>query len=178
MYMDFNNIIGRINPKVKAIAKRLNGRYTLFGDDDLYQEALLDLWLKAKGGTLDDKTDSFILQGVYFFLKNYIRKKYKKIDQKSISLNFTTGDKEFNLEDVIVKENQNNLIDNLDTSLIEKEAIGMLNQRQRKVLTLLLESYTTREIGQRLGVSHVMVIKIKKKIRQRCDLIKKSYQRR
>jgi len=40
-----------------------------------------------------------------------------------------------------------------------------LNQREQEVFHLQIQEYTTREIGQRLGVSHVRVVRIQQHIR-------------
>lgn len=66
MEMTFEGLVKKINPKIKAIASRLDGRYTSFSDDDLYQEALIRLWQKFNDQKLDDKTESYIVQGCSF----------------------------------------------------------------------------------------------------------------
>ena len=84
--MDFDIILQRIKPKLRAITKKLDGKYTSFDDEDLYQETTLHLWQQCKDKTIENKTDSYILQGCYFYLKNYIRRKFKKIDACSTFL--------------------------------------------------------------------------------------------
>ena len=44
----------------------------------------------------------------------------------------------------------------------------MLTDRERYVFGLYLQGLTTREIGNRLNVSHVMVVKIEKRISEKC----------
>jgi len=39
------------------------------------------------------------------------------------------------------------------------------SDRDRQVLTLLMEDLSVREVGTRLGISHVMVLKIRNRIR-------------
>jgi RNA polymerase sigma factor (sigma-70 family) len=48
------------------------------------------------------------------------------------------------------------------------EVLGRLNEREKVVFRLYLDGLTTRDIGTRLGISHVMVVKIKKKIKEKC----------
>ena len=72
--MAFEELVKRLSPTLKRITYRLNGHFTFFNDEDLFQEALVRLWQDFNAGKLDDKTDSYILQGCYFHLKNYIRK--------------------------------------------------------------------------------------------------------
>ncbi len=71
--MEFNTLIKRISPKLKGIAFKLKGFVSFLSEEDFYQEAVSYLWSAHKAGTLDDKTDSYILQGCYFHLRNYIR---------------------------------------------------------------------------------------------------------
>jgi DNA-binding CsgD family transcriptional regulator len=42
-----------------------------------------------------------------------------------------------------------------------------LSWREREVLSCFLEGMSMREIGGRLGISHVMVLKIKNRIRDK-----------
>lgn len=72
--MSFQELHQKLSPTIKRIAYRLNGHYRSFNHDDLYQEATIHLWSNFLKGKLSDKTDSYILQGCYFHLKNYIRK--------------------------------------------------------------------------------------------------------
>ena len=81
---DFESLMTRLSPTIRRISHRLNGHFTFFDDDDLCQEALTHLWVKFNGGVLDDKTDSYILQGCYFHLKNYIRTSMDKVRLQSI----------------------------------------------------------------------------------------------
>ena len=57
----------------------------------------------------------------------------------------------------------------------------MLTPRQREIWDYLLayvdqHGYppTVREIGQKLGISHVAVVKLRKKIREKCAGLKKD----
>ena len=72
--MSFEALIAKLSPTLKRITCKLNGHFTFMDDQDLLQEALIHLWCDFQIGKLDDKTDSYILQGCYFHLKNYIRK--------------------------------------------------------------------------------------------------------
>ena len=64
--MTFEHLIRRISPTLMRITHRLNGHHSFFDDEDLYQEALIHLWLHYEDGSLSDKTDSYILQGAIF----------------------------------------------------------------------------------------------------------------
>ncbi len=166
--MHFEDLLKRISPKLKGIAYRLNGHFSFFNDEDLYQEALIHLWLNFKEGKLEDKTDSYILQGCYFHLKNYIRKKYDKA--KLISLgNMTNEEGEtFDLENILSLEDPHYSFELINCKmLIEKINHNGLTRREKEVFKLSLEGLTTREIGCRLGVSHVRVVRLKQKVKEK-----------
>ena len=170
--MNFEELTKKISPKLNAITHKLNGRYTFFNEDDLYQEALLDLWMKFNRGELSDKTDSFILQGCFFFLKNYIRKTYKKIDINTVRLEDMIKDQEGfdnnTFENILLLEDKTDEEDFVNTKLLTDHLYQQLSERERKILQFCLEGLTKREIGNKLGISHVMVIKIEKRIREKC----------
>jgi DNA-directed RNA polymerase specialized sigma subunit len=53
-------------------------------------------------------------------------------------------------------------------TLLQIEAMGRgISQRERDVLFFCLEGMTMREIGKKMGISHVSVVKIRNKIRER-----------
>jgi RNA polymerase sigma factor (sigma-70 family) len=170
--MKFEELVKKLAPKLKAIAIRLNGKYTVFDHDDLYQEALVYLWQEWQKGEICDKTDSFILQGCFYFLKNYIRKAYKKIDSSSVSLNESLNEANEVLEDVLSLDNMDRVFEPIEERLLVEDVERNLNKREKEILSLLLEGFTTREIGKRFGISHVMVVKIKKRIRNKCRLLR------
>ena len=72
--MSFDVLMKRISPTLQRITQKLNGHFTFMDHEDLFQEALLHLWTDFQNGSLSDKTDSYVLQGCYYHLKNYIRK--------------------------------------------------------------------------------------------------------
>lgn len=170
--MSFEDLLTRIRPKLRGIAVKLDGRYTSFNDDDLYQEAMCALWVKHQRGELSDKTDSYILQGSLFFLKNYIRKAYTRIDSHSVSLEKIINENKDTLEDLVFAEGYG--AGAHDGEHLERDVRIRLNEREGVVLSLYIRNFTTREIGCRLGISHVMVVKIIKKIRAKCAVFKKE----
>lgn len=176
--MNFEDLTKRISPKLNAIAHKLNGRYTFFNEDDLYQEALLNLWQKYNKGELSDKTDSYIIQGCFFFLKNYIRKIYKKIDINTIRLEDFIEDQDNtdnnSFENSFLLEDKTDEEDFVNTKLLTDYLFQQLSERERKILQFCLEGLTKREIGNKLGISHVMVMKIEKRIREKCKEFKKE----
>lgn len=164
--MYFEQLVKTISPKLKAITHRLNGRFTFFNDEDLYQEALMHLWVDFDTCRLKEKTDSYILQGCYFHLKNYIRKvQDKKI---LVSMDAVIGEEGSDLEDLLPATDPAEYFDYLDSKLlVEKMRNNGLKKKEKAVLALSLEGLTYRQIGEKLGLSHVGVIKMKDNIRER-----------
>jgi RNA polymerase sigma factor (sigma-70 family) len=171
--MDFEELVERIFLRLKAIAVKLDGRYTLFDEDDLLQEALTHLWCQYKEGILYDKTDSFILQSCYYFLRNYIRRSYKKIDRNLVSINIPFNGKENTFEDILPVVEKETLLERVELNLLRGKMHRLFTSREEKVFSLYMEGLTTREIGKRVGISHVMVVKIKKRIKDKCQHILK-----
>jgi len=166
--MEFTRLVKRLSPKLKAIAYRLNHNHTFFNDEDLYQEALVHLWKLMQGKGLSDKTDSYILQGCYFHLKNYIRTHRDRIRPLHIEALTRDGEEAsggFELKD----EHAEGFFDRLNDSLLADVIRNNgLSPREKELLPLFSEGLTTREIGRRVGVSHVRVIKMRREISRKC----------
>lgn len=170
--MDFQTLFKRLEPKIKGIAIKLDGKYTNFNDDDLYQEAILHLWLKYQQNQIVGNTDSFLLQSCYYFLKNYIRKNYRKIDKLSFSWDAILSEDpaKINCYDLMIDRSGIEKI--VNENLLLEDLKRILRQRERVVLSLSMQGRTCREIGRQLGISHVAVIKVQKNIRRKCTKIK------
>jgi len=175
--MSFEELIDRIKPKLKAITFRIEGACHCLSKDDLYQEAVLQLWIDFSNGKLADKTDSYILQGCYFFLKNHIRMALDKTSLMSITMSFDEdGGKS---EEVLSFEEEISI----DEGVFAEEVLDMdvlleeifkneLSYKEKEVVFFYLQGWTTREIGERLGISHVSVVHLEKKIREKCKKLK------
>lgn len=171
--MCFNEVVNRISPKLKGITHKLNGRFTFFNEDDLYQEAMIHLWFAFRDGKLLNKNDSYILQGCNFHLRNYIRKTCDKAKLVSLE-NYIYGEGEsFDLNNVLSVEYSESNFENIDSKLLEDAIINNgLTEREKQVFRSSLDGLTTREIGSRLGISHVMVVKLRKKIKDKYKKLK------
>lgn len=167
--MCFETLTKKLSPTIKRIAYKLNGRYRSFSHDDLYQEAFLHLWNDYNAGKLQDKTDSYILQGCYFYLKNYIRKVNEK--PNVISLDMAVGDEDdASLVEVLysklgIQEDCRRFLH--AKLLVEDIRNNGFNPREKKIIVFLRDGLTTRDIGKRIGLSHVSVVKAVKKIREK-----------
>jgi RNA polymerase sigma factor (sigma-70 family) len=164
--MTFESVVKRVSPTLKRITRKLNGHHSFFDDDDLYQEALVHLWNTYTLGAIEDKTDSYILQGCYYYLRNYLRKVRERV--VVVSLNDPLGEDDTLLEETLSSEGVA-AFDYLEGKLSAEAVIkqSCLSDREQEVLALLMEGMTVRETGGRLGISHVMVIKIKNRISEK-----------
>lgn len=178
--VSFESLVKKISPVLKRITYKLNGHFSFFNDEDLLQEALIHLWEDFKQGKLDDKTDSYILQGCYFHLKNYLRKTQDKA--RMVSINALSVEEGTTLEEVLTQDTPEPCFDRLDDKILSERIQGFnLTSREKEILSLCLDGLTVREIGGRLGISHVRVVKLRNKIRIKCQSLKgeieNSYQK-
>ncbi|MBU1726739.1 MAG: sigma-70 family RNA polymerase sigma factor [Candidatus Omnitrophica bacterium] len=167
--VNFETLLKKISPTLKRITYRLNYHFTFFNDEDLFQEALIHLWQDFNAGELSDKTDSYILQGCYFHLKNYLRKHLARA--RFVSIEASLNEEKFTLEGSLSLEDEKSsrYLDDLHTKmLIEAIRNNGLSPREKEVFNFLSQNLTTRQIGERLGVSHVSVVKIISRIREKC----------
>lgn len=169
MDKNFEEMLKRLSPRLRGITHRLNGHFAFFNDDDLFQEALAHLWTAFTGGSLFGKTDSYILQGCYFYLKNYIRTASDKAAFTSLNEFPENGDA--SLEE-LVPDNSQNIERDVDEKLLRESAEENLDRRERAVLELSYNGLTVREIGERLNISHVMVVKIRSRLKNKIRFFK------
>ena len=163
-------MMGKLSPTLRRITHKLNGHFTFFDEDDLFQEALEHLWVAFEGGTLGDKTDSYVLQGCYFHLKNYIRKTMDKA--RLTSIDSPIDEDGSTIEDTLVSSDSGTEEAMNNTLLSETMKMMRLSEREERVLELSLSGMTVREIGAEMGISHVMVVKIKSGIKDKCGSLR------
>jgi RNA polymerase sigma factor (sigma-70 family) len=167
--MRFVELVKKISPKLKRIIFRLGGRFNGFGDDDLYQEAMIYLWEEFNRGTLKDKTESYILQGCYFYLKNYMRKfapRLRLVNSEYAMSNDDEGMDSDLLHNIPSGESVFETV--YSNMLIETIRNNGLTKREKEIFNLALEGLTVREIGSRLGISHVRVVKLRQSLARKC----------
>lgn len=168
--MQFEGLVIKLSPKLKAIAHKLGLQYRLFDEKDFYQEELAHLWVNYESGKLSGKTDSYILQGCFFHLKNYIRKEFRKADVISLD---SASDKDGQpAPDRLMPASDFDktayLLSLSDKLLADAILNNGLSTKEKEVLKFYAQGLTTRQIGGRLGVSHVSVVKMTKSIREKC----------
>jgi len=164
--MSFEELHHKLSPTIRKIAYRLNRSYRSFNNDDLYQEASIHLWNNFLKGNLDNKTDSYILQGCYFHLKNYIRKINERPNIISIdaALHF---DENTTVLDVLgefcASEDCRN---DLHNKFLAKSILNNgFDPREKRMLIYFSSGLTTRDIGKQMGLSHVSIVKMLQKVR-------------
>ena len=171
--MEFEQIVKKISPVLKRITYKLNGYCRFLSNDDLYQEALVYLWQDYSSGKLIDKTESYILQGCYFHLRNYLRKTKDK--SRLVSIEAIVNEDSSSLEETMFLRDvsADNFLNVLNDRLLAETIFNNgFTTREKELLRLFADGLTTREIGSRCGVSHVRVVKMMAKIRDKCKKYK------
>ncbi len=162
--MKLEKLIENLEPELKGIALKTAGQYPDFDTEDLMQEMFLFLWENLKKGKIKNCTKSYLLQGCWFHLKNYIRTSQNKLPY--LSLDYTISDDENCLADTI--HSNENFYDSFEFNIAVSEVMNNgLSDREKEVFSMTLAGYTFREIGEKLEVSHVMVHKILKNIKSK-----------
>jgi RNA polymerase sigma factor (sigma-70 family) len=166
--IDFETFLDKLYPKMRAIAFKLNKGLRSLDEQDLVQEEVVFLWQHFAKGDFADKTESYILQACYFYLQNFIRSSKDRV--KRISLDDGEEEEAGGLEEKLsAASDSGDFVDTLDSRLIvEIIRNNGLTDREKSFLPLFAEGLTTREIGRRMGISHVRVVKIKKEIGDKC----------
>lgn len=170
--MEFDRLVKKFSSQIKHLADKSFIPFKIIDKEDLYQEMLYHLWERWRKGELIDKTDAYIIGSCYFHLKNYLRRFKEKT--KLISLNEPLGKEGTSLEELI--PGQTSLFEKKvdDVLFIHQMKIKELSRREKEVAELLEQGYTLREIGKKLSISHVRVLKIKKNIGKKFK--KRGYQ--
>ena len=164
MNEEYEKIIVQILPTLKRIAFRLR-TWSFLDEDDLVQEGMNYLWDEYINGRLNGKNTSYLLQGCFFHLRNCCRKTKEKLVINRNSLNEADNgfDSDYSKEPAAITDELS--LEALSDSLAQS---AQLNETEKRVFVLSLEGYTAREIGKQLGVSHVWVLRIKNRVKEKC----------
>lgn len=161
--MSFNNLYTRISPRLRRVANRYK-RFNLSIDkDDLYQEMSLHLWNNFKDGVPSGINDAYIIKGCEFHILNYLRLKKKKA--VFLSMDEPINEQGLKLQDILVQDQAESACRKLEQRLVFEEIMNNgFTEREKQVLKHLLEGHTVRGVGEKLNISHVMVLKYKQRI--------------
>jgi RNA polymerase sigma factor (sigma-70 family) len=170
LQMNFQNLVIKITPKLKQFAFRYNGWHTFCDEGDLFNEMVLHLWKKWRDKSFKDKTESYIVQSCYFYLRNYLRVIQEK--QGFVSLNEPINEDGLMFEEII-SDQAIPIIEIIEEKLfVDRVMNNGLSKTEKIIFELLYKGFTIREIGKKLNISHVMVLKHKKKM---IDKVTKSH---
>ncbi|MCM8775835.1 MAG: sigma-70 family RNA polymerase sigma factor [Candidatus Omnitrophica bacterium] len=159
--MDFRILLENIKPALKAIA-RMHLLYGFHDADDLYQEMCLYLWQTYGEGFPLGINQAYVIRGCEFHLLNYLRKGRKQF--RLLSLDEPLSPEGETLKEIIEDPRSNFLYDSDARLTIDDIKRAKLTEKEQKVLSYLIQGYTVREIAEIMGISHVMVVKYRKKI--------------
>lgn len=162
--MHFRILLEKITPALKYIARK-HLLYSFYNEEDLYQEMCLYLWQHYRRGLPIGINESYVIKGCEFHIQNFLRKGRQKVilsslDELVTAEGLTLGDI---LEDT--SEKPGSRIES-EITVDEIKSAG-LTDREQSVFSYLLRGYTVREVAKELGISHVMVVKHKKRIVQK-----------
>jgi RNA polymerase sigma factor (sigma-70 family) len=89
-----------------------------------------------------------------------------------VSLSELIDGNDVSLEEMLASKDAD-VYNGLDARLLgENAALKDLGERERLLVQYSMDGLTVREIGERLGVSHVMVVKMRSKIRKKLHSLK------
>ena len=160
--MAFETLYHRIAPRLKKMAHYYNGHGRFIDGDDLYQEMCAYLWARYPNGAPEGINDAYVIKGCEFHVRNYLRKAKNPVE--ITSLNLPIGDGGITIADLIPDKGEP-VRDVINRRLVADAVRNSgLTLREQEVFSQLADGYTVREIGQRMGISHVMVLKIKKSL--------------
>ena len=163
---DFDILLKKISPRLKAIARRMNGHGRYIDGKDLYQEMIVHLWVKFSNGKPDGINEAYIVRSCKFHISNYLRVVRDKAHFVSME---TPIDEDGNTLMDLLPDGRISTDERVDNRLnIERIRKAGLSRREKEVFSLLLKGYTVREAGEKLGVSHVRIVRIKKHIADKC----------
>lgn len=171
---NFETILKELRNPLKAMVKKLNGHHQELDDEDLFQEASLHLWNRFSKNELFDKNKSYILKSCYFHLKNYLRN--KSLSRKLTSIDEPIDENGTLLKDMLTEGDDSESLSLEKAMFLDNIKKCCLTNREKDCLYLFLEDLTTREIASRLKISHVRVVKLMAKVKEKYKNRISSYQ--
>lgn len=160
--MSFETLFNKISPRLKRIARNHNGHGHFIDQEDLYQEMCIYLWNNYKYGLPAGINDAYAVRGCEFHILNYLKKEREKAVM--VSLETPINEEGGTLKDIL-EDTEEPLSRRIDKKMTVDEINNNgFSVKEKEIFSLLLHGYTVREAGEKLGISHVMVVKHKNNI--------------
>jgi len=170
--MHFRILLEKITPTLRFVARK-HLLYTLYDEEDLYQEMCLYLLQHYRNGLPIGINESYVIKGCEFHIQNFLRKGRPKVPLSSLDELVSPGGPTLG---EILEDKSEPSGSRIENELTVDEIKSMnLTDKERQVISCLLKGYTIREAANQMGISHVMVLKHKKAIIRKWR--KKSYQK-
>ncbi|MFH1798486.1 MAG: sigma-70 family RNA polymerase sigma factor [Candidatus Omnitrophota bacterium] len=171
--MSFELLFKKISPRLRKIARIYKSYVISIDENDLYQEMCVHLWKNFEEEIPEGINEAYIVKGCEFQILNYLRKQKDKV--YILSMETPVNEEGLRVEDLLADEKEGLDVEIDRNMVLEKLAEACTKEKEKEVFSLLLDGYTVREIGIRLGISHVMVIKHKNRIIEKMK--KSGYQK-
>lgn len=167
MEENFEQIVKSYLPALRKMVKNIGELPGWVDKEDILSEMLCHVWQAWKNGYFEGKSRSYVLKSCWFVAKNYLRKVREKINL--VSVDEPLNEQHSCLKDIIEQQEYFFSLFELREGLRELEK--RLTKKEKEVLELQKREYTTREAAKVLGISHVMVGKVQKRIREKAQKI-------
>jgi RNA polymerase sigma factor (sigma-70 family) len=131
--------------------------------EDLMQEALIHLWQTQEQNP--GQTKNWYLRNCRFHLLHYLALGRSVDSPKRRSSQVQPSQGEADHDDCLNRlEGSDSVVQDVSARDMLSSLSKLLSDREMRVLQWLSEGLATREIAKRLGISHPMVVKLRRKI--------------
>jgi RNA polymerase sigma factor (sigma-70 family) len=158
----FEETLDRLRPVLLRIAHRTATRDTLLDPEDRYQEMVAHLWRLWRNGAVEAHRPSYVLQNCRYALLNRCRALRRSPGAEADGAWETVSEDRRRprpraaIPDVVH-----------DRVLVADMLSDGLSTREKAVVKLRREGLTLRETADAIGASHVWVLKLQLRIRDR-----------
>jgi len=160
--MNFEDLVTSLLPKLKRLSFKYHAYSRSCDEEDLLSEMILFLWKKWRQGEWEDKTESYIVQACYFHMRNRLRGMEERCQLVNLD---EPVDEDGTRVSEFISDNSQSMADHSEgNALYETIMNNGFSEKEKEVVRYLCEEYTVREIGEKLHISHAMVVKYKKNI--------------
>jgi len=162
----FEQRFSELAPMLKRIAKQFSRWQVMLDEDDLFQEMAIFLWQKMEANEFEGKSNTYVAKGCEFHIRNCLRMHKEKVTLESIEKPISEAGE--TLSDSLCAASCGSEKERLDNQLtIDEILCNGYATAVKTVFSLLSKGYTTREVGAKMGFSHVRVVKLKQELIER-----------